>query len=145
MGWETVLIILATLATATVFGFVSPTRLAADAVVLDACWGVVPDDGVYHPDATVGGRLLSGPWTTSLLATYRIQVTSLRRFDEAIARYRAGASLGELVAELNRTGDSMSWVLWGDPEREGATSAPHFPPASQRLCAARRSCTWSRE
>lgn len=103
------------------YRFLPTTALRADTVVLDVCWGSMPDPGLMLQSATVSGRLLSGPWVRNLLAPTRVQRSAPERLVGAVVRSLCGASLGELALELNagnaRFGAPPSWLVRGEPDQ----------------------------
>jgi hypothetical protein len=104
--------------------YVDPRKLAADALILDMCWGNMPTDGLFEPNATVAGVLLENACARNILAPINVIESSRTRLSDCLARFLAGASLGELTLELNQDREAEFWILLGDPEVRSAARIP---------------------
>lgn len=100
--------------------FISPASIRADTIVLDTCWGLVPDDGLWATNTTIAHSLMSGSWTRNLLTPFSLHESSLGAIRVAIRLFQQKTSLGALCLALNRAdvdaGRLPGWVLLGDPE-----------------------------
>lgn len=109
--------------------YLSPHQLGADVLVMDTCWGIVPDDGLLAPRTSLAAAFMRGPSVRCLLAPIRVQTSAPYRIVDALVRYLAGATLGEVALELNRTGvetreERPCWILHGDPSLRSTLRIP---------------------
>jgi hypothetical protein len=105
--------------------FIDPSRMSADVVIMSTCWGVVPADGLIHTQSSIASLLLSSGWSRALIAPFKNEPSRTSTFVDIAVRYMLGVPLGQLTLELNREeveryGDSPSWVLFGDPCARGS-------------------------
>lgn len=107
--------------------FIAPAKIRADTVVLDTCWGAVPDDGVWAPATTLAHMIMSGGWTRNLLTPFSLHEGSVGAFRSSLRAYQQAAPLGALSLALNRqdteAGRLPGWVLLGDPDVRRAPAA----------------------
>lgn len=100
---------------------ISPDQVAADVLVLNVCYGLLPDGALYDPAFSVARSLSDSQFAGAVLTAYKGVPPDEGLVLLAMAMLDEGAPLGEIVLSLNAWCDAErkvfrnAWLLLGDP------------------------------
>lgn len=110
---------------------ISPDVIAARILIFEVCWGLLQPKGELDPTWGLGNHLIDQSTIGAIVTTWEIFQSNKEDIDLLSRTLLYGKSVGEALAEYNRTPNSRQWnqrmCLIGDPR----VSLPSIPSVKQ--------------
>ena len=100
-------------------GILAPRDIRGQIIIMNTCWGIVPDDGALGLNWGVGRGLMEHDSAGAIMTTWIISTTNARQSDGLTRALLRGQPAGRALARLNSSGKwrrmGLRMCLIGDP------------------------------